>query len=121
MVWLFAFQLALISLGNVYIQLFSFQIWKIVGQNELFNLGTGSSQGEGKLNLNLLNMTKKTDFVSYPACVVGLDKYKQFGRFPILFHQRDQILIGSLTCHMIAHGDDRNKINTILPFWINSI
>ena len=42
-----AFRVALISLGKVWIQLFSLS--QIIGQTGLFNVGIATSLGEGKL------------------------------------------------------------------------
>ena len=48
-----AFHIALISLGKLWIQIFSLQLW--VGQTRFSSLGEATSLEEGKLNSNLLN------------------------------------------------------------------
>ena len=46
-----AFHIALIPLGKLWIQLFSPQLWEIVGQTRFFSLGEATSLGEGKLRI----------------------------------------------------------------------
>ena len=50
-----AFHIALITLGKVWIQLFSFQLWVNSRTDWVLQLGETTSLGEGKLNSNLLN------------------------------------------------------------------
>ena len=68
---LIAFHIALITLGKVRIQLFSFQLWVNCGADWVFSLGYVTSQGEGKLYSKLLSSAYKIDLGSHPAHVEG--------------------------------------------------
>ena len=69
---LIAFHIALIPFGKVCIQLFSLQLWVIVGQTVFFSLGKASSLGEEILWIQTCWTLLKIDLVSYPAGAEGL-------------------------------------------------
>ena len=69
---LITFHIALISLGKVWIQLFSLQLWVNSWVDWFFSLGEATSLGEGKLCIQTCKLRLKIDFVSYSARAVGL-------------------------------------------------